>query len=1006
MASHRDNFPKPVIRKLAERVSYLCSCPDCRKPTLGPSSDPNAAVNLGRAAHITAAAKGGPRHDPTLSTTQRRSIQNGIWLCPTHADLVDKDEAAYPVTLLQQWKTQAEEQAAAEAFIRSLPERRAIPEEPIPRVVQVERDKAKALVDADKYGDAIPILQRALVLADESGHTPAKVKVRCQLAHALFEAREDFHAAERHFRDALGMVPSGDLCLKHNVLHGLGDMQFFAGRLVEAKAIMEAGWKVAIETARADHLAPSLISLSLIEGILGFSSVANAKLDQAIQVLLQRELTLPPVKDRDHAHMLAVCYMNKAKLCRDDGNVDMALTLYAKAEDCYRMSPDKLDVGKARLFCGETHCSNADWQKGVECFKGALELFHEAENPMWSARALERIARLWATHENWEEALRAGMAAVAGAKEANHPEDQVHYLRFAASVLEHWKKDIGRQTVTKLIHDSCRGLRAEEQSEALARLADQISQISKAIDEAVANDQQVRELRDEARQIADDEQLQEEIADCILEQAFDFTPSEDDQTRNGLVSDALAILKKLLGESDLPKRRGHLMGRISSLYRHMGQREESFQWLKRAGQVFEKAGDAFGLANYYGALAEHYREAGSLDEEIAAYRLALAATEGRCFHHVAAGTRVNLAHALRLHGQCEEALVLLEQAETICERHRLKDIVDAIARNRSDIEKELQSSRPPAHTLTELLLSLDQLRKYRPDLAASYLPFWYFTWNTQLLAVLRSGQSLSLMMITDDVPQFMRFAETYQHLADHFLMTTTKEPSIKVNPVLPIPPTWLYPATFTFVGVRRKAVPVRAEGEQEDQEEELEEPPRYKLTGPARMFPLYMHIAIQGDSGYSTVSAFHAPFLPQEAIDLMAGTPIDTLIERRTVWIPTDRCTSKDAFLTDLRIGHERGVFPVYLGTLPVSEAVSMLGSVEVCLPANVRDATIVGRWKRSLVKLAKMNVPDAEVALLELPDLFPATSNCSPSLRFIVYLLAFKQMGRQVFHPALVIPR
>lgn len=116
MPSSRDNFPKPVIRKLAERVGYRCSCPDCRRPTFGPSSETGASVNLGKAAHITAATNGGPRYDPTLSSEERRSIQNGIWCCTRDADLIDKDAAAYPVTLLRQWKAEAEKLAAIEAF--------------------------------------------------------------------------------------------------------------------------------------------------------------------------------------------------------------------------------------------------------------------------------------------------------------------------------------------------------------------------------------------------------------------------------------------------------------------------------------------------------------------------------------------------------------------------------------------------------------------------------------------------------------------------------------------------------------------------------------------------------------------------------------------------------------------------------------------------------------------------------------------------------------------------
>ena len=117
MSRGRDEFPKRVVRTLADRVCHRCSCPNCRKSTLGPhDTDSNKSINLGKAAHITAAASGGPRYDSSLTPEQRRSIQNGIWLCTLHADLVDKDEASYPVSLLREWKEHAEKIAATEAF--------------------------------------------------------------------------------------------------------------------------------------------------------------------------------------------------------------------------------------------------------------------------------------------------------------------------------------------------------------------------------------------------------------------------------------------------------------------------------------------------------------------------------------------------------------------------------------------------------------------------------------------------------------------------------------------------------------------------------------------------------------------------------------------------------------------------------------------------------------------------------------------------------------------------
>jgi hypothetical protein len=63
------------------------------------------------AAHITAASVGGPRYDPSLSTEQRSSASNGLWLCQTHAKEVDNDLARFGVAVLNKWKADAEAEA-------------------------------------------------------------------------------------------------------------------------------------------------------------------------------------------------------------------------------------------------------------------------------------------------------------------------------------------------------------------------------------------------------------------------------------------------------------------------------------------------------------------------------------------------------------------------------------------------------------------------------------------------------------------------------------------------------------------------------------------------------------------------------------------------------------------------------------------------------------------------------------------------------------------------------
>ena len=104
----RDDFTEETKRILAQRVGYRCSNPICRILTSGPRIDSTKVLNIGVAAHITAASEGGPRFDSKLSPDQRKHPENGIWVCQNCSKLVDNDTEAYPADYLRSWKRQAE----------------------------------------------------------------------------------------------------------------------------------------------------------------------------------------------------------------------------------------------------------------------------------------------------------------------------------------------------------------------------------------------------------------------------------------------------------------------------------------------------------------------------------------------------------------------------------------------------------------------------------------------------------------------------------------------------------------------------------------------------------------------------------------------------------------------------------------------------------------------------------------------------------------------------------
>jgi hypothetical protein len=108
---NRDDFSPEVKDILAKRVGMRCSNPNCRQPTSGPQEDPRKVLNIGVAAHITAASPKGPRYDKGLAPTERAAVGNGIWLCQNCGKLADNDALHYPTDLLRRWKQLSEEAA-------------------------------------------------------------------------------------------------------------------------------------------------------------------------------------------------------------------------------------------------------------------------------------------------------------------------------------------------------------------------------------------------------------------------------------------------------------------------------------------------------------------------------------------------------------------------------------------------------------------------------------------------------------------------------------------------------------------------------------------------------------------------------------------------------------------------------------------------------------------------------------------------------------------------------
>ena len=160
----RDEFSAKVKRILASRVCYRCSNPSCQCATIGPASDEDEAINVGVAAHITAAAEGGPRYDASLTVEERKGVSNGIWLCQKCAKLIDSDEELFKTDVIRKWKKDAVERAFKAIATSHGP----VPAPIVIRLDDADREflRSLALPAADNNVDAVIARMQAAAADD------------------------------------------------------------------------------------------------------------------------------------------------------------------------------------------------------------------------------------------------------------------------------------------------------------------------------------------------------------------------------------------------------------------------------------------------------------------------------------------------------------------------------------------------------------------------------------------------------------------------------------------------------------------------------------------------------------------------------------------------------------------------------------------------------------------------------------------------------------------------
>ncbi|NKY54520.1 ABC-three component system protein [Nocardia vermiculata] len=116
--SVRDRVPFAQEKVVISRSGNMCAYPSCGLELTIDSQDVDDQPKAtGKVAHIAAASPGGPRYDASMSTAQRGSAENLIYLCSPHHDAIDFQLSHHTTQFLLDAKNSHEE--AVERAVRS-----------------------------------------------------------------------------------------------------------------------------------------------------------------------------------------------------------------------------------------------------------------------------------------------------------------------------------------------------------------------------------------------------------------------------------------------------------------------------------------------------------------------------------------------------------------------------------------------------------------------------------------------------------------------------------------------------------------------------------------------------------------------------------------------------------------------------------------------------------------------------------------------------------------------
>jgi tetratricopeptide (TPR) repeat protein len=469
--------------------------------------------------------------------------------------------------------------------------------------------------------------------------------------------------------------------------------------------------------------------------------------------------------------------------------------------------------------------------------------------------------------------------------------------------------------------------------------------------------------------------------------------------RNRLLSDGIQTLEKLLLSVQAEPRRAFITGEIGFFYERMENFQQAVIYYQRAKKAFESLSDIGGIANCLGSIARVKGLLGKKNEEFDIYRELKKLVDGSPYYDLIAGTAINLGEIQMQIGDLDEAKMLFQEAEFLCQKynlHYLPHVRDSIRR----LQEQINLRKPPELNFKQLIEELFELVNWFPEAKDSIFRLWMWGRKEALLGNYRNTAGIKFMLCQDDVDTFLRTSKVLHLYSDLCLQVVSSEyPGTSID-TIPFPKDkkiffdcgipykeeigdGVYTVGFLSGGIHS----------------------RYQLTAATTV-----RSKVTGNEGV-TITGWSLGF-PDQAHQLILSSSATDLTGQKIFFLPYERHLANDKLLSDLRLSKELGLVPVYFDSLPNSDSVEIMTSMTVDLPALLPDDVEhqrkqIRKVKHSLFQLLSVTKESAQSSLNNLifeVDELSDICVSEQSIEIQIYILDFPGLLQREFYIAWVI--